>query len=267
MTPAEIIDTDLATLAKSLRDRGEAFAIATVVRTVGATSAKAGAKALLLSDGTIAQGWIGGGCVCRALAKAVKSALIDGQPHLISLHPQEVLDEKGLHAGDLDQGVEYARNGCPSKGSIDIFVEPVMPMPELIILGNSPVATALASLTRGFQWSIVSDEDGSKLAQRPIVARRMVVVASQGKNDLVCLMAALASQAESVAFVGSRRKFAALSEKLVGQGVEPARLAAVEAPAGLAIDAVTPEEIALSILARLTQIRRRNQRGEGLKDA
>ncbi len=258
MTPAEILDRELADMAATLRGKGEPFAIATVIRTIGATAAKPGAKALLLADGTIAQGWIGGGCVRGALSRAAQRAMDDGTPQVISLHPEDILNEKGVSAGQDVNGVQFARNGCPSKGSMDIFVEPVLPQPELVILGASPVAGALADLTGRFHWTVTPNPEGTPL--RPTATRRMIVVASQGKSDIACLTAALKAEAEFIAFVGSRRKFAALRGKLIEQGFTPDRLDAVQAPAGLAIDAVTPDEIALSILAQLTAKRRARQR-------
>lgn len=262
MTPAEMTDTDMATLAQEMRVRGEPFAIATVVRTLGATAAKPGAKALLDGEGTILQGWIGGGCVRGALVKAVKRALQDGTPQLVSLHPQDLLDEKGLTAGDSVDGVRFARNGCPSKGSMDIFVELILPLPELVIYGDAPVAQSLARLAEQFQWAVtIGDPEASPLALSQ-GETRMIVVASQGKGDLACLKQALETSAAFVAFVGSHRKFAALSETLIGRGVARADLDRIQAPAGLAIGAVTPDEIALSILAQLTQVRRRTHRSE-----
>ncbi|OIQ41633.1 MAG: XdhC /CoxI family-like protein [Roseobacter sp. MedPE-SWde] len=262
MTPAEMTDTDMATLAQEMRARGEPFAIATVIRTLGATAAKPGAKALLDGEGTILQGWIGGGCVRGALVKAVKRALQDGTPQLVSLHPQDLLDEKGLTAGDSVDGVRFARNGCPSKGSMDIFVELILPLPELVIYGDAPVAQSLARLAEQFQWAVtIGDPEASPLALSQ-GETRMIVVASQGKGDLACLKQALETSAAFVAFVGSHRKFAALSETLIGRGVARADLDRIQAPAGLAIGAVTPDEIALSILAQLTQVRRRTHRSE-----
>lgn len=262
MTPAEMTDTDMATLAQEMRARGEPFAIATVIRTLGATAAKPGAKALLDGEGTILQGWIGGGCVRGALVKAVKRALQDGTPQLVSLHPQDLLDEKGLTAGDSVDGVRFARNGCPSKGSMDIFVELILPLPELVIYGDAPVAQSLARLAEQFQWAVtIGDPEASPQALSQ-GETRMIVVASQGKGDLACLKQALETSADFVAFVGSHRKFAALSETLIGRGVARADLDRIQAPAGLAIGAVTPDEIALSILAQLTQVRRRTHRSE-----
>lgn len=262
MTPAELTDTDMASLAKEMRARGEPFAIATVVRTLGATAAKPGAKALLDGEGAILQGWVGGGCVRGALAKAVKRALKDAAPQLVSLHPQDLLDEKGLTAGEDVDGVRFARNGCPSKGSMDIFVELILPLPELVIYGDAPVAQSLARLAEQFQWAVTVGDPDTMASDPSQGETRMIVVASQGKNDLACLKQALEIRAEFVAFVGSHRKFAALSQTLITRGVAPADLARVQAPAGLAIGAVTPDEIALSILAQLTQARRRHHRSD-----
>lgn len=262
MTPAELTDTDMASLAKEMRARGEPFAIATVVRTLGATAAKPGAKALLDGEGAILQGWVGGGCVRGALAKAVKRALKDAAPQLVSLHPQDLLDEKGLTAGEDVDGVRFARNGCPSKGSMDIFVELILPLPELVIYGDAPVAQSLARLAEQFQWAVTVGDPDTMAPDPSQGETRMIVVASQGKNDLACLKQALKTRAEFVAFVGSHRKFAALSQTLITRGVAPADLARVQAPAGLAIGAVTPDEIALSILAQLTQARRRHHRSD-----
>jgi len=265
MIPAELIDRDIAATAKDLRDQGAAFAIATVIRTAGATAGRPGDKAVLLADGTIAQGWIGGGCVRAALKRATARAFADRQPQLISLHPEEILAEKGIAAGPSGDGVNYARNGCPSKGSMDIFVEPILPQPELIVFGDAPVAHELAALASGLDWSVRTSAADTTLPPMADGARRMIVVATQGKGDIACLEAALNAQAEFIAFVGSRRKFGTLSQKLRANGADPVRLDQVQAPAGLAIDAVTPKEIALSILAQLIQVRRHSQR-DGTQD-
>lgn len=262
MTPAELTDADIAELAEGMRARGEAFAIATVIRTLGATAAKPGAKALLDADGTILQGWIGGGCVRGALARATRQAMEEGAPQLISLHPQDLLDEKGIAPGQDVDGVRFARNGCPSKGSMDIFVELILPLPTLVVYGTSPVARALTRLAGQFQWSVQEAAPDAVLPDIAATASRMIVVATQGQGDLAALQSALSASADFVAFVGSRRKFATLSERLLAAGVAQADVARVNAPAGLAIDAVTPDEIALSILAQLTQERRRKQRSD-----
>ena len=253
MTPAELLDTDLAEAAQTLRARQEPFAFATIIRTAGSTAAKPGAKALLSADGTILTGWLGGGCTRGAVKRAAIQALKDGTPQLVSVAPEDLLAEKGVAAGDEVEGTRFARNGCPSRGTVDIFIEPCLPMPELVVLGASPVAMSLSTLAPQFQWAV-----STALPPDPVpTTQRVVVIATQGQGDLDALTSTLASPPDYVAFVGSKRKFAALADKLKSAGVADTAIAAVKAPAGLDIGAVTPEEIALSILAELVQVRRR----------
>ncbi|WP_407495935.1 XdhC family protein [Pseudooceanicola sp. MF1-13] len=253
MTPAEILATDMADMAQSLRARQEPFAFATIVRTAGTTAAKPGAKAIVGEDGTILRGFLGGGCTRGAVKKAVLEALKTGAPRLISVTPEDQLSERGLAPGAEVDGVIYARNGCPSRGTIDVFIEPCLPMPEMVVAGSSPVAEALVTLAPHFHWSVTRGATATN-----INGLRAIVVATQGQGDLDALTAALAVGADHVAFVGSQKKFANLAEKLIAAGADPAQVEAVSAPAGLNIGAVTPEEIALSILAELTQLRRRS---------
>lgn len=251
MTPAEILSTDLAEAAQELRDKEEPFAFATIVRTAGSTAAKPGAKALLSADGTILQGWLGGGCTRGAVKRAALQALQNGTPQLVSVAPEELLAEKGVSAGEEVDGTSFARNGCPSRGTVDIFIEPCLPTPQLIVMGASPVALALSALAPQFHWSVAPGLSPEKPHQA-----RFVVIATQGQGDLDALKSALTAEPDYVAFVGSRRKYAALGEKLVAAGIAKSAIDGVQAPAGLDLGAVTPEEIALSILAQLVQVRR-----------
>ena len=253
MTPAEVLSTDLADAAQTLRAKDEPFAFATIVRTAGSTAAKPGAKALLSADGTILHGWLGGGCTRGAVKKAAVAALQSGQPQLISVTPEELLAEKGVRAGDEIDGTRFARNGCPSKGTVDIFIEPCLPMPQLVVLGGSPVAKALVELAPQFQWAVVQ---ALPEATDQAVPQRVIVVATQGQGDMDALETALRLASIHVAFVVSKRKFASLAEKLAQKNFSQDQIAAVKAPAGLDLGAVTPEEIALSILAELVQVRR-----------
>src|SRR5215467_15837845 len=102
--------SDVIDLAATLRQKGEPFALATVVRTVAATAAKAGAKAVILTDGTISEGWIGGGCARAAVLKAARDALADGRSRLVSVQPPDALAEQGVKAGDEQSGVRFAKN-------------------------------------------------------------------------------------------------------------------------------------------------------------
>ncbi|MFK7870364.1 MAG: XdhC family protein [Roseobacter sp.] len=251
MTPAEILSSDLAEAAQQMRARDEPFAFATIVRTAGSTAAKPGAKALLSADGTIVQGWLGGGCTKGAVKRAALQALQDGTPQLVSVAPEDLLAEKGVSAGDEVDGTSFARNGCPSRGTVDIFIEPCLPTPQLVVLGGSPVAQALCQLAPQFHWSVATGLAAGKPHQPCFV-----VVATQGQGDMDALTAAFDADPTYVAFVGSRMKYAALATRLQAKGVAPAAIDKVQAPAGLDLGAVTPEEIALSILAQLVQERR-----------
>ncbi len=268
---ADILDTVAA-----IKARGEPFALATVVRTVAATAAKAGAKAVILPDGTIPEGWIGGGCARAAVLKAARDAIADGRPRLVSVQPPDLLAQQGVTAGDERAGTRFARNMCPSQGTIDVFVEPVLPRPQIVVCGASPVAAAVAELGRrmGFLVTVcapAADQQAFAEADRRIEGfalpvdepgARFVVVSTQGRGDEAALHAALSVESDYVAFVGSRRKAAALKAALAACGVAPERLARLKAPAGLDLGAITPDEIAIAILAEIVAVRRRG-RGRG----
>jgi xanthine dehydrogenase accessory factor len=261
-------------LVAQMKAAEQTFVLATVVRTVSVTAAKAGAKAIIRPDGIIVAGWIGGGCAKGAVLKAAREALADGEPRMVSVQPENLLAELGVKPGETREGVRFASNMCPSKGTMDIFVEPVLPHPSLIILGASPVALSLAAQARQLGYHVTLAAPASDLTAEPdahvIVdgfelhhlnnARRFVVVSTQGKGDEAALKQALAVEAAYRAFVGSQRKMAALRDKLVATGLDPAAIDRVKAPAGLDLGAITPEEIAMSILAEITLERRRGQR-------
>ena len=265
--------TDILEIMATRKSAGEPFALATVVRTVAATAAKAGAKAVILPDGTISEGWIGGGCARAAVLKAAQEALSDGRSRLVSVQPPDVLADHGVEAGDEQEGVRFAKNMCPSEGTMDIFVEPVLPRPQVIICGSSPVAVAVADLAKRTGFSVTVCAPGSEQAAFAEVDRRIVgyalpvedagaryvVVSTQGRGDEAALSAALAVDVDYIAFVGSRKKAETLKAKLAKSGVSGERLAKLKAPAGLDLGAITPDEIAISIVAEIVAARRSKQ--------
>jgi xanthine dehydrogenase accessory factor len=268
-------------LVAQMKAAERAFVLATVVRTVSVTAAKAGAKAIIAADGTVVAGWIGGGCARGAVLKAAREALADGEPRMVSVQPENLLAELGVKPGERRDGIHFASNMCPSKGTMDIFVEPVLPHPSLVILGASPVGLSLAAQARTLGYHVMLAAPSADLTASPDAdtiidsyhlgelneAKRFVVVSTQGKGDEAALRAAVATEAGYHAFVGSRRKMAALRAKLIAEGVEAAAIDRVKAPAGLDLGAITPEEIAMSILAEITQVRRRGQRAANLVHA
>lgn len=247
--------------ARSLKLAGKPFALATVVRCESPTSAKPGAKAIVTPDGGI-EGWIGGGCAQPAVIKTAKQTLQDGQPRLIRISPER---SETPEAGITDFGMT-----CHSGGTLDIFIEPVIARPALLIIGASPVAQALCGLARQVGYSVTvafpdADKELFPEADRIVDSLEkierfsvpvFVVVSTQGKRDEAGLEAALATGAEYVAFIASERKAAKLKEYLKERGHDGARVDAIAAPAGVAIGAVTPAEIALSVLADVVKARR-----------
>lgn len=262
----QVTQTAIDRTQEQLRADAVPHAVATVVRTLSSTAAKPGMKAIVLEDGEFAEGWLGGSCVTSAVRKAAKTAIETGEATLVCLRPEELLADES----DAEM-VTLARNGCPSKGSMDIFVEPVVPLPELVVYGQGPVALALVRIARsfGFTLTVCGKLDGAAMdvdhhyatpadldAQPASNGKRYIVVATQGAGDVAALASALAGPNAYVAFVGSRRKFAAYRDRLTDAGITETSLAGVRSPAGLHINAVTPEEIALSIMAEIVQNRR-----------
>jgi xanthine dehydrogenase accessory factor len=262
-------------LMEQLRDSGEDFCVATVVRTAAATSAKAGAKAIVTRQGEV-HGFIGGGCVQGAVRRVGMAAIADGQPRMIRVKPTDEVVEPV----DVD-GVELHKSSCPSGGSVDIFFEPMRQAARLVVCGASPVAVTLITLAGAMGYRIIAaalSEDHDKVAGADqtlagfdlsgldLSERDAVVVATQGKRDREALTQALVSGAGYAGMVGSRRKIAALLDQL-GSDVPTAAKAALHGPAGLDIGAIDPEEIALSIIGEIVMERRRTMQKGGAENA
>ena len=248
--------------AGALKAEGRPFALVTVVRCESPTSAKPGAKAIVDAEGNI-EGWIGGGCAQPAVIDTVKKALRDGQARLIRVSPTK--------GGAVEEGIIDFGMTCHSGGTLDIFIDPVVPRPALLIIGASPSAQALALLAShaGFDVSAAFPDaradmfpdalqvlDSLDVASLQGSAPAFVVVATQGKRDEGGLEAALTTASPYIAFIASERKAGKLREYLKERGHDPLRVDAIASPAGVEIGAVTYEEIALSVLAALVRARR-----------
>ena len=253
-----------------LKEERQPFVLATVVRTEELTAAKAGAKAVIRADGSVI-GWVGGGCTLSAVKQAAAEVLKTGKSQLIHIKPAALAEAEPSVAG-----VEVHKSGCPSGGTEEVFIEAILPKPALIVMGASSAAHALCDLGRrmGFWVTVAAlagdlpafraaDEmvEGFDFADRPGMEGAFVVVATQGKGDHDALRGAVASGAAYVAFIGSRRKVEKLKADLLAGGMAVERLEALHCPAGLDIGAVTPDEIALSILAEIVQLRRKADTG------
>jgi xanthine dehydrogenase accessory factor len=254
--------------AQRLHAQQQAFALVTVLRVQAPASARAGDKALVTADGAI-HGWIGGGCAQPAVVKTVRQALADGQPRSIRIAPTDQTAERTL--GDV---LEFGM-ACHSGGTLELFIDPVLPAPQLTIVGDSPVARALADLAPrlGFGVAVVAEgasardfpdaaqvlgSDDAARAQASVAGGGLVIVATQGRRDLPGLKAALALRPSKLWFVASARKAGVLRESLIASGEDAQAVAAIVSPAGEPIGAQTAQEIALSVLSAVVAARRQS---------
>jgi xanthine dehydrogenase accessory factor len=244
------VGDDLLGLAYELARRREPFAVATVVRCEAPTSAKVGAKALIHADGTLS-GWIGGSCAEPLVVQEALAALGDGQPRLVALVGPDVA-RLAPRAGMREHAMS-----CHSGGTLEIYVEPVLPREQLVLLGDGPVVETLARLGAAIHFDVVTVDREDGLAALAIARGAWVVVATHGRFDEDALAHALRGEARYVSLVASPRRAAVVVEALRAAGVPAERLGRLKAPAGLDLGASTPEEIAVSILAEIVQLRRR----------
>ena len=235
---------ELLQLAADLARRGEPFVLAMVVRRESYSSAQQGDMAVITADGAY-HGWLGGNCTQPTVRREARLALQDGKPRLVSLSPDPETQAR--------PGVTALPMSCHSGGSVDIYLEPVLPAPRLLLFGESPCARALARLGEVMGYSV-------ELQPGPPRAGRLyAVVATMGESDEDSVAAALAAQPAYIGVVASRKRFAELRETLLARGVETGALDKVHNPAGLDIGARLPEEVALSIFAEIVQLRRAEQ--------
>jgi xanthine dehydrogenase accessory factor len=241
---------DLLALAAELKRRGEPFALATVVRCERPTSAKPGAKALIRPDGSVT-GWVGGACAEPVVARESLAALRDGQPRLV------VLVGDGGRDPTRTEGIVHFPMTCHSGGTLEIYVEPFLPKAALVLVGHGPVIETLAALAESTGYAVTVLAGDNAAASLPTLGpEASVVVATHGDLDEDALTRVLETQAGYVSLVASRKRAGSIVETLRRRGVPPERLDRLKAPAGLDIGAISPEEIAVSILAEIIHARR-----------
>jgi xanthine dehydrogenase accessory factor len=242
--------------AAGLAAQGKSFAIATIVRVYGSSSAKPGSKAIIDTDGNVAWGWVGGGCA----ESAVRSEALK----CLELETSEYIT--------LDMTDELLGVGMPCGGKMDVYIEPVLPQPELLIVGHGRIAEVLTSIARLMSFSVTVNDPGADrgsfpdatrlvtddldLAETPIGPRTFVVIATLHKQDHRWLQKALEGNALYVALIASRHRSKLVLDYLLATGVPPEKVEKVWAPAGLDLGAATPEEIALSIVSQMVALRR-----------
>jgi len=248
--------SELYSKMAELTAEGKSFALATVVRVSGSSSAKQGSKAIIDSQGKIAAGWIGGGCAETAVRTEALNCIQQQRSVLIT----------------LDMTDELLGVGMPCGGKMDVYIEPVFPQPELLIVGHGRIAEVLAKIGHLMGFSVAVNEPGAgrnwfpdddrvvtgdfDLAETPIASRSFVVIATMHKNDHVWLQKALEGNAAYVALIASQHRSKLVLDYLLATGVSAEKVGKVWAPAGLDLGAATPEEIALSVMSQIVALRR-----------
>jgi xanthine dehydrogenase accessory factor len=258
---------ELLQMAAQLARREEPFVLAVVVRRRPASSAQAGDMAVITAGGEF-HGWLGGSCTQPTVVREARLALADGKPRLLALSPNPEAERR--------PGVAVFPMTCHSGGSVEIYLEPILPAPRLTVFGESPTARALLELAAAMGYSVSAPFAGganaaagesaaqgagpmAELAPEAVPAASrplcFAVVATMGERDEEAIRAALALRPAYLGVVASAKRFAQLRQTLLAQGVPASALDSIRSPAGVAIGAQAPEEIAISVLAEIVQRR------------
>ena len=254
------MSTDLYRKAAEFSAHGRPFAIATVVRVEGSSSAPRGSKGLIDEHGQLVVGWVGGGCAESAVKTEALKCMTAAKPQMITLDLRD--DQLGV--------------GMPCGGKMEVFIEPVLPGPELLIVGHGRIAETLCTLGHLMGFTITVNDAAADaanfpqaaklvtedfdLTETPIGTNTYVVIATQHQRDHLWLRNALEGNAAYVALVASRHRSKLVLDYVAAVGVPAEKIASVFAPAGIDLGAATPEEIALSIMSQMVALRRRGTR-------
>lgn len=263
--------------AAELSRQGTAFALATVVWRQGPSSSQQGSRAIITADGEL-RGWIGGACAEPAVIREAQHVISSGTARLLLLGSPEQFastaqavgapQADGSPQGDrsaqrdrtlpvggtVPEGMTIVPISCQSEGALEVYIEPVLPVPHLVVVGRSPMAQTLADLARALGWhtDLIAGPD---FTSADADAKSLVVVATQGHNDEGVLERAVAARPAYLGLVGSRKRGAAVLGYLADRGLPKADLDRVRVPAGLDLGSTTHPEIAVAILAELVQLR------------
>ena len=240
--------------AAELAAEGTAFVTATVVRAQRPTSVRAGDVALVLGDGTI-EGFVGGVCAQQSVRVYALKALETEEALLLRIVPDGPVGEDPDTGREIavEEGAVTAQNACLSGGAIEIFLEPMVPAPRVLVVGDTPIAAALAALGAELDLSIVPVSDGSP---EPGSGDLALVVAAHGRDELHTLRQGLQAGLPYIGLVASHKRGAGVLADLRADGVPESQLERIDVPAGIDIGSRTPAEIALSILATIVRVRR-----------
>lgn len=264
-----MITPELARRSQQLTAAREPFVTATVVRTQRPTSVETGSVALVLADGTI-EGFVGGVCAEQSVKAYSLMALESGEPVLLRVLPDaeagEGIDESKMTPEEVaaagrevagsgtEDGVVTVQNPCLSGGAIEVFIEPAPPAPRVLVVGDTPTVEAALRIGPELGLELVRTDGRDPAPDRGDLA---LIVAAHGRDELGALRAALAANVPYVGLVASEKRGAGVVEELREAGVEDGRLERIEVPAGIPIGSHSAGEIALSVLARVVEVRRR----------
>jgi xanthine dehydrogenase accessory factor len=244
-----VIGEALTRRAQELAAEGAPFVVATVVRARRPASVQPGTAGIVLEDGTI-EGFIGGVCAQHSVRLHALTTIESGAPLLLRIDPE------GPEEPVAEEGAVTVRNTCLSGGEIEVFLEPVLPAPRVLVAGESPVAAALQTIGAELGLEVVAAHDVKDAVLTPAPGDLALVVAAHGEDELAILRAGLEAGVRYVGLVASPRRGAAVVEELRAAGVAEELLGRLETPAGIDIGARTPPEVALTILARVVEVRR-----------
>jgi xanthine dehydrogenase accessory factor len=239
--------------AGELTRRGEAFALATVVWRQAPSSGQQGSRAIITAAGEL-HGWIGGACAEPSVIREARQVISDGTPRLLLLGSPEQFPGRARSDMTVPEGVSVVPIACQSEGALEVYIEPVLPTPHLVIVGRSPMAHTLAGLARALGWRAALI-DGQHFSAADADERSMVVVATQGHGDEEAVTEAVAARPAYLGMVASRRRGEAVLGYLADRGVPRDQLDRVRVPVGLDLGKTTHQEIAVAILAELVQLR------------
>ncbi|MDE0194996.1 MAG: XdhC family protein [bacterium] len=264
--------------AVALAEARVPFVLATVVWRRGPSSGQQGSKAVILADGAV-RGWLGGACAEPTVVVQAREALLDGEPRLLLLG--DVGDPSGAPAGVSEEAYEAGCGSsggggpggtysvamaCENDGALEVYLEPVPPRPQLVVIGRSPAVAALALMGRALEWDVAVIDDGGSPEEHPVPelvrttldlsglgvgVGSAVVVATQGHYDDLALEAALATDAAYVGLIAGHKRADAVVENLRGRGISEEDLARIQAPAGLDLGRLGNRELAVAIMADL----------------
>ena len=223
--------------AARLQEQGRAFALATVTWSRGPSSGKGGSKAIVHPDGRV-EGWLGGACASPTVVRHALESLGDGEARVLM-----------LGEGDRRQGVTDVAMACDSEGAMEVFVEPFLPSPRLIVVGSSPMTETLQGIAEVVGWRVEAVSEVEAIGRAG--ERSYIVVATQGHFDEPALEAALATPAAYVGLVASQKRASSVMAWLRERGVRESALTRVHAPAGVDLGSTTHEEIAVSVMAEM----------------